>query len=164
MNKKIIIIATILVAVLGGIAWLKFPTKQQNTAPLLNLSQGFLETKETNFDFGTISMAKGKVKHSFQIKNTGEEPVIIEKIYTSCMCTTASLEIDGKKFGPFGMQGHGFIPKINKELGPNKKALVDVEFDPAAHGLSGIGYVKRIVYLETSAGLEQLEISAKVTP
>lgn len=163
MNKAIIIIALISVVILAGIIWLEQPSIQKKTKSLVESSQEALETKEASFNFGTISMAEGEVKHAFQIKNTGPEPVVIERIYTSCMCTTASLEIGAKKFGPFGM-AHGFVPSINKKLDPGEEAQVEVIFDPGVHGAAGVGYIERVVYLETSAGLEELQISATVTP
>ncbi|MBI5798635.1 MAG: hypothetical protein HZB10_01760, partial [Candidatus Yonathbacteria bacterium] len=84
------------------------------------------------------------------------------KLFTSCMCTTASITADGKNFGPFGMQGHGFIPPISATIAPNATATVDVTFDPNAHGPAGVGYIQRTVFIENSAG-DPLEINFSVT-
>ena len=120
--------------------------------------------EEKAFDFGEVSMAKGKVSHSFKIKNSGAGSLMINKIYTSCMCTEAALLKNGVKFGPYGMPGHGFVPKIKQFLDSGEGAEIEVIFDPAAHGPAGVGPIERIVYLETPAGTETLQIRALVKP
>jgi len=164
MNKIFIGIVTIIAV--GGVIWIARPTSQSgNTASLAPSSNGTLSAEELNFDFGTISMAAGDVSHAFTIKNTGADPVAIEKIYTSCMCTTALLTLGGKQFGPYGMPGHAYVPKINKSLSPNEEATVEVVFDPTAHGPAGVGTIQRVVTIENNAGEPlELQFSALVTP
>ena len=172
MNKTTVIGIIIAIAVLGGIVWTARPNSENNTASVPLSSAGTLKTKEANFDFGQISMAAGKVKHAFKIENTGGGPVTVEKMYTSCMCTEALLVTDGpstgsgqaKQFGPYGMPGHGFAPKINATINPGEEATVEVVFDPAAHGPAGVGPIERAVYLETPTGTEELRIKAVVKP
>lgn len=136
-----------------------------NTASVTAGLPEVIAVEEKIFDFGKISMAKGEVSHSFTIKNTGEDPVIIDKMFTSCMCTTAVLKINGKAFGPYGMQGHGFIPKINQKLGVGEEAIVEATFDPAAHGPAGVGPIQRAIIIENNAGEPiQLIFNANVTP
>ena len=141
MNKTIIgIIVTILV--LGGLVFIARPDAP-SAPPVQANSNGTLAVEETsNYDFGAISMAAGKVKRAFKIKNTSNEAVVINKIYTSCMCTTATLINKGKQFGPYGMPGHAAIPKINQTVNPNEETTVEVVFDPAAHGPAGVGKIK----------------------
>ena len=164
--KKIITSAIIGILVLGGLIWLARPNGTNNTASVSATSGGSLVALEANnYDFGSISMAAGKVKHSFKIKNTSEEVVTIGKMYTSCMCTTASLMIAGKQFGPIGMPGHGAIPSINQTINPNEEATVEVVFDPAAHGPAGVGRIERSVTLENNTGKPVLlMLAAMVTP
>ncbi|MGC8775979.1 MAG: DUF1573 domain-containing protein [Minisyncoccia bacterium] len=122
---------------------------------------------EKEFNFGRIPIFGGKVEHIFKIKNESLNPITIGKIYTSCMCTEASLVKDGKEFGPYGMPGHGFIPTINEKLEPGKEAEIKVVFDPAAHGPAGIGQINRRVFIQDESGnniLNLLDISAYVTP
>ncbi|MDP1719096.1 MAG: DUF1573 domain-containing protein, partial [bacterium] len=128
-------------------------------------SAGALNAEETSFDFGSISMAAGKVTHMFKIKNATAEPVIVGKIYTSCMCTAASLINDGRRLGPFGMPAHGAIPSIDEQIKPGGEAVVEVVFDPAAHGPAGVGTIQRVVTLENNAGAPlELKFAAVVTP
>lgn len=118
------------------------------------------------FDFGRISMAKGKVSHRYSIWNSGETPLTITKMYTSCMCTTATLMLaSAKKIGPFGMPGHGLLTSISERLAPGETAQVDVVFDPAAHGPAGVGPTQRTVTVVNDAGRAlELQLSAMVTP
>ncbi|MBI4135479.1 DUF1573 domain-containing protein [Candidatus Uhrbacteria bacterium] len=124
-----------------------------------------LSSSENAYDFGSISMKNGNVKHTFMVKNETEAPVTIAKMYSSCMCTNASLTRAGKTYGPFGMPGHGAIPRINQTLAPGEEAAVEVVFDPNAHGPAGVGFIARVVYLEGPSGDKfELRISANVTP
>jgi len=110
-------------------------------------------------------MAAGKVTHQFKIKNTSSEAVIINKIYTSCMCTTAMLTIGDKQLGPYGMPGHEDIPRIDQMVNPNEEVTIDAVFDPSAHGPAGIGQIQRTITLENNAGQPvELSIAATVTP
>lgn len=164
MNKTIIGIVTTIV-VLGGLIWIAQPDSQNSVVPSTQ-SNGTLIVEETNnYDFGTISMAAGKVKYQFKIKNASNEAVTINKIYTSCMCTTATFSAGGKQFGPYGMPGHGVIPEINGTINSNEEAIVEVIFDPAAHGPAGVGRIQRIVTMENNAGRPvELLFAAVVTP
>lgn len=81
------------------------------------------------------------------------------------MCTTAVLVIDDKRSGPYGMPGHGFIPKINETMNVGEEATVEVIFDPAAHGPAGVGRIERKITIENNAGQSlELEFTALVTP
>lgn len=115
-------------------------------------------------DFGTLSMAKGKVTHDYKLKNDSQTQITIKKIYTSCMCTGALLIKGAKNLGPFGMPGHAPIPSVNENLAAGSEATVQVIFDPAAHGPAGVGKVERVVTLETSEGNVDLSFTAEVTP
>ncbi|MBI2673775.1 MAG: DUF1573 domain-containing protein [Candidatus Zambryskibacteria bacterium] len=164
MNKIIIgIITTILV--LGGLIWIARPDSQSNNIASIK-SNGTLAVEEANnYDFGAISMSKGIVTHQFKIKNTSDEAVVVNKIYTSCMCTTAKFIVGDKQIGPVGMPGHGAIPSINQTISPNEEAIVEVVFDPAAHGPAGVGRIQRTVTLENNAGQPiELQFTAVVTP
>ena len=151
-----------------GIAVLSLlPAASESDLQLKGTSFSALVASEPFFDFGTISMSAGNLTHAFNIKNTGTSSVTIDKIYTSCMCTIATLITQSGNEGPFGMQGHASIPQIAKVLAPGEEVRVDIVFDPAAHGPEGTGRVRRIVYLETGGGQEsalQLSFEAVVTP
>lgn len=116
-------------------------------------------------NFGNISMAAGKVSKVYWIKNISGDPLTITKLYTSCMCTDATLITKAGKKGPFGMPGHGPTPRIEERLAPGETAQVQVVFDPAAHGPAGIGQTDRVTTIENGGGMPlELRFSAMVTP
>ncbi|MEK7624137.1 MAG: DUF1573 domain-containing protein [Patescibacteria group bacterium] len=163
MNK--IIIGIIVILVLGGIIWIARPDATSAPAVQVNSNGTLTVAEANNYDFGAISMAAGKVKHAFKIKNTSNEAVAINKVYTSCMCTTATLINGGRQFGPYGMPSHGAIPKINQTVNSNEEAIVEVVFDPAAHGPAGVGRIQRTITIENNAGQPiELMFAAVVTP
>ena len=155
-------------AVIGGLLWLGRPTstdKELGNAGAGAGNSGSLAAEESTFDFGAVSMASGNVSHLFRIKNSGSSAIAVTKLYTSCMCTTATLINGNERNGPFGMPGHGFIPLIQESIGPGQEADIEVVFDPTAHGPAGIGRIERIVYVEQKYGETlELQIGATVTP
>jgi len=63
------------------------------------------------------------------------------------------------------MPGHIAVPRINKSLNPGEEAIVEVVFDPTAHGPAGVGTIQRVVTIENNAGEPlELQFSAVVTP
>ncbi len=166
MKKYSNLLWSLAIAALGLAALIWFvPAKNSETPNDNASSNGFLSAEETSFDFGNISMANGKISHTFRIKNTGTEPLKITKIYTSCMCTEATLIIKNSQKGPFGMLSHGFIPSISEQLNPGEEADVNVVFDPAAHGPAGLGKMQREISLENNGKSRlDLSISAQVAP
>ena len=123
-----------------------------------------LQTPENSYDFGPISMAKGKVSKTFTFQNNTNQAIIAKKLYTSCMCTQATLAVADKTFGPFGMPAHGFIPGIDANIAPGQEVRIEAIFDPAAHGPAGVGPIARQVILETSDGQLTFKFKAQVLP
>ena len=161
MKKSIIYIAIIVIAIITAISLISL----NNASP--KYSMGMLNVSEnTAFDFGVTNMQQGKVSHKFKLLNDGNETVDIEKVYTSCGCTTAYLiGDDGNRYGEFGMQGHGLKASANIEVEAKDSIILEAIFDPAAHGPEAIGKVKRFIYIETNSKTKpkiQLELSADV--
>lgn len=126
---------------------------------------GALKAREARFEFGPISMAAGKVSHRYWFRNESGAPVLIRQVYTSCMCTTATLVKGMRVIGSYGMPGHGPLPAVNQTLAPDEAAYVDVVFDPAAHGPAGLGFTERVVTIEPGAGVPlQVAFTAYVKP
>ena len=152
------------------------PAPSANPAPAATLpagsfptaalpAPGGLQAREGAFDFGSISMAAGKVTHRFWFRNDSTAPVLIRRIYTSCMCTSAKFVKGMKIINEYGMPGHGPLPAVNETLKPAEAAFVDVVFDPAAHGPAGLGPTQRVVTIESDAGRPvELHFSANVRP
>ena len=165
-NKTMVIGVCLTVLILIGLVWFAKPSPgETNIAAAGSGGTGALAAEEHIYAFGTISMAAGEVRHVFPVKSQGDALLVIKKMYTSCMCTTATLTAGGQTFGPFGMPGHGFIPAINARIDAGETASVEVVFDPAAHGPAGVGKIERIVRLEQEDGDPlELHVSAFVTP
>ncbi len=137
----------------------------KDTQADVNKTAGPLAATEATYDFGTVSMAAGNVSHRFVVRNSGTGPVTVRRITTSCMCTTATLENGGERSGPFGMQGHDALPDISQVIAPEQQAFLDVVFDPAAHGPSGVGRISRTVAIQDDQGrVLQIGFQATVTP
>ncbi|PIQ66937.1 MAG: hypothetical protein CO184_01940 [Candidatus Zambryskibacteria bacterium CG_4_9_14_3_um_filter_40_16] len=141
----------------GGTASL--PTEKQIK------SGSFLSAQEKSFDFGTISMTDGNVQKIFTVINNTDKDIKLDSLVTSCMCTTAFLEMSGERMGPFGMPGHGgLVPKVNEIIKAGESVDAVVVFDPTAHGPDGVGFVERYVYfVDSSGGALELQITANVT-
>jgi hypothetical protein len=52
-----------------------------------NPKQDILQLKETTHDFGMIPQGR-PVTHTFDVVNTGSEPLLLENVQASCGCTT----------------------------------------------------------------------------
>lgn len=167
MNKKLSIWLGVGILVALALIAISYPNPQKETKSDKMASLGSIlgiTAPEMNYDFGTISMAAGKVKHDFEIQNNSSSTIALDKLYTSCMCTSAYFVKGEDKIGPFGMPGHGFVPGLGRELEPGEGAKIEVVFDPAAHGPAGIGPTNRSVFLESDGEAKRFDIKTVVTP
>ena len=107
-----------------------------------------MTVSEYRYDFGTISMADGDARHEFIIRNAGDENLTLSDIRTSCMCTTAELNIAGERSPVFGMHNNPafWVGKI----APGEEAALEVVFDPLAHGPNATGSVTREIVIQTN--------------
>jgi len=88
-----------------------------------------------SFDFGKVSQKKGVVTTSFELKNEGKSDLVIERLDTSCGCTSASIvykDIEGPRFA---MAGHGTKNPTDWSLTipAGEKAQLRVYYDPVVH-------------------------------
>lgn len=164
-NKNIIIGLILLVGILAVFSLVG--VKNKAVLPVKGqLDLGSVLTVENPvFDFGEIRIDDGDVTTTFTVTNKTDRDIRIDSVATSCMCTTAYIINKEKRRGPFGMPGHGVaVPKANEVIGPGEERIIEVIFDPAAHGLAGLGFANRYVYLvDQDGGAMQLEIRAVVT-
>lgn len=88
-----------------------------------------------SFDFGDVSERKGIVATLFEIKNEGKQDLIIDKLDSSCGCTSASVVFQGVEGPRFAMAGHGIEnPKDWKVTIPaGQTAQLKVYYDPSVH-------------------------------
>lgn len=149
MSERNIIIAVLVVSllILGGGIFLLSQTSY-NTKQDVTLSQNAkVEVSEKTFDWGEIKYSKGNVTKTFIIKNIGSDPLKLYNIKTSCACTKANLTIEGKLSPDFNM--HSKSSWIG-EVPPGKETILNIIFDPAFHGPTGVGPMERLVSLQTN--------------
>lgn len=72
-----------------------------------------IELNRSEYDFGQIPRAGGAVETVFQVTNTGGEELVIERIATSCGCTTAEI--------------------AKQRIAPGETVDLTVRFDPDFH-------------------------------
>lgn len=110
-------------------------------------SQVSVNLTERIHDWETIDIYDGIVSKTFQIENTGSNPLKLYDVNTSCMCTTAQIITStqtSKKFGMHEKNSSVF------EVQPGETAELLVEFDPLFHGPSGVGPISRNVTIKTN--------------
>jgi len=139
-----ILIATVIVLVLGGIIAIIFSVQGENNS---QSGKPVLELETKKFDYGNVSMAKGIVKKTVNLKNTGTGNLKITKLSTSCMCTKAMLKVAGKTSPKFGMPGHGgHNPSMwSQTIKPGESGQLEIYYDPNAHGPDATGPITRTV-------------------
>lgn len=93
----------------------------------LPLAPGQIALSATEFSFGTVPNT-GPVSHTFQVRNTGQGPLEIKGLATSCGCTSASVA------------SHG--------LAPGEATDLTVTYDPLAHD-GATGEFVRVVYVRS---------------
>lgn len=81
------------------------------------------------FEFGDV--VNGTiVSKDILVENSGDSPLIIEDVSTSCGCTTAAVE--------------------PKTISPGERGILHIEFDSGAHGPEMEGIIMRQVFLKTN--------------
>ncbi len=87
------------------------------------------------YDFGQVSTSKGIVSTMLALKNEGKAPLIINKMSTSCGCTSASIVYKGIEGPKFTMPGHGPKNPIDwsVSIAPGDEANIKVYYDPNMH-------------------------------
>lgn len=161
MKSFLIVFAGVIAAMAAVVALAKFTA---GTAQTPSVTVGEVRADAAEFNFGNVSMKNGIVTHIFNLANSGSGAVAVRRVYTSCMCTKATLKVAGRNIGPFGMPGHGFTSSLNEVIPSGAAFAVVAEFDPAAHGPAGVGPISRMITVETDKGRVTLAFRAVVTP
>ena len=169
MNTKTILIGVLIIGGLIGLMW--WGRNNQTATPAAagtstSNTESALIASEMQYDFGTISMAKGNVEKVFTVTNPTGKDILLSRLVTSCMCTTAYIVGPTGQKGPFGMPGHGgSVPPANEIIEAGTSVGIKVVYDPNAHGPAGVGTIDRAITLTDSEGaVLELTIRATVTP
>lgn len=149
MDKKFIIgIALFTIVILGG--GIYYSTNSPSKAAVEKTNGAKIQIFEENFDFKDIKYDAGNAKHPFKIKNNGTKDLTIANMATSCMCTKVYLQTKKEKSPEFGMKGHASESSWTGIIKSGEEAQIFADFDPTAHGPSGVGPVSRLVSFETN--------------
>ena len=106
---------------------------------LLNRDSGIsgdprIAVNPTDYDFGDVSVRGSVVMTSMTLKNEGGSDLVINKLDTSCACTTATVKKGGKEGPVFGMSEHGFNPVgWSETLKAGESALLNIYYDAGVH-------------------------------
>lgn len=148
MKKSIYWIIFIILLFVGGIYLV---TKNQNSIPdsaLAEVKPEEVEITPQNYDIGKVIMKSGFVTREYELKNNSDNVLRLKKITTSCMCTKAQIVSGDEKTRFYAMEmGGANNPVINFDIPAKSGAKIVVRFDPAAHGIEGVGAIDRRVYL-----------------
>lgn len=149
MSDKKIIIAIVLSMVMilfGGVFFLS--GNGDTTPATISSSQNakaIVDNRDHNW--GKIPYKGGNVSKTFTLKNSGIDILKLTNVKTSCHCTNAQVNIEGKESPFFGMNS---VSSWIGEVSPGKEAKLTVIFDPAYHGINGLGHINRLVSVETN--------------
>lgn len=109
-------------------------------------------------DLGDVSQKGGTATTSFELKNEGNKDLVINKLETSCGCTSASIIYQGKEGPTFTMPGHGEENPTDWQvtIKPQETAQLKVYYDPTAHeDLTGAVIREIYVYSNDSVDFEK---------
>lgn len=168
--------AVIVGALLGGVALAVFLKDGGPQGASLNdavSSDGTarLAVEPMAINLGTVPMSQGVVERTFSVKNTGDGALRISGLQTSCMCTSAQLEVSGEKSPVFGMAGHsgghhggaGAAPKNwFQDIPPGGEGILRIFYDPNAHGPTGVGPFERMIDFKTNDSANP-QVSLKIS-
>lgn len=149
---------------LGGLVFLSSKNSSGEEPKVTAQIQG-IEVNPASYSLGDVPINGGIVEKTYDVKNTYGKTLNLKKISTSCMCTKAKVKIGDKESQPFGMEGMGDAnPPLNWEIPDGQTAIVTADFDPAAHGPAGLGFVDRSIFLTFSdpAGVKELKFNGTV--
>ncbi len=89
-------------------------------------AQPVIKFTHQRYDFGTIEEALGEVTCNFDFENTGDEPLVISRVRTSCGCT---------------------VPEYTEEpIAPGEKGSVKITFNPSGRP----GKFSKSIYVYTN--------------
>ncbi len=162
MNKTTIIFFAIAIVILlgGGYFFTKNSETSDESLANVDIKPEEIEITPQTYDIGKVVMKNGLVTKEYEIKNKSSNPIRLKKIVTSCMCTKAQAVAGDERTRFYAMEMNGAVnPTINFDIPANESAKLIVRFDPAAHGLQGVGQVDRKVWLSFLGLKEKKEVS-----
>ena len=124
MQRLLIILIALSVVV--AFTWFGFTRASQSDEGAL---VGQITVSSLRIDFGEIDPLGGPVSTTVEVANTGGGSLQINRISTSCGCTTATMD--------------------SSALEPGESRLLNIAFDPQVHP-DEEGSIARVVYIQSS--------------
>ncbi len=125
-----------------------------------------ISVTEKSYDFGDIKISGGNVSRYFRLVNDSDAELVINDLYTSCMCTKARIFAGSDSSAIAGMKGHGGNSAFRPfRIAPKQSFYVLATYDPMAHGPDALGPINRFIRVETSSPSQpmvELEFSGNV--
>lgn len=87
-------------------------------------SEALIVFEDSTYDFGDIKQSDDSVSHTFVFHNQGSQPLMIQKVETSCHCTIADYPKEPIKFGEKGKLKVTFDAKGSLPVEFNKTIIV----------------------------------------
>lgn len=149
MKTKNVLIGIVLVLVvfifLGGTAY-GLAQLSTNVEVVIE-DDAVASVSESQYDWGTIRMYDGMATKVFKVKNTGSKTLKLYNATTSCACTTVQVKTATQQTPALNMHGKS---NVVIEIAPGEEAAVEVVFNPAYHGPSGVGAISRVASMKTN--------------
>ena len=160
MGKKVIAVIVATLAIFAGGLYLV--SRGDNSASDLSLPKveaADVQVSPDNYDIGRVLMKSGLVTREYEIKNTSQNVLRLKNIVTSCMCTRAQVVVGDKRTRFYAMEMSGAKnPNIDFDIPGGSTAKLVVRFDPAVHGIQGVGPTDRSVFLTFLDPIGQKEV------
>ncbi len=128
-RRKLIVQAGIVIVVLlfiGLYFMSSKPSPDSAGSPLMRIST-------EKYSFGDVSVSGGIVSTEIDIENLGDGNLMISRLESSCMCTTATIIKDGVEGPVFGMHENPAALGWSQTVGPNETAQLKIYYDPTVH-------------------------------
>jgi hypothetical protein len=122
-----------------------------------------IKMSETYRDLGSISQGQGIVSTDFEFTNAGKSNLVIDKLSSSCGCTSGAIVYEGVVGPKFSMEGHAEEnPKDwQVEIKPGDSAVLRVYYDPSVHP-DLTGTVTRTISIMSNDPVD-FEVQATIT-
>lgn len=166
MSKKLtsILLGT-LILVVGGVYLVTRSQNRVDDSTLAKVNSQDVQITPENYDIGKVLMKNGFVVREYEIKNNSKNILRVKNIVTSCMCTKAQVVFGDRRSRFYAMEMSGAKnPNIDFDIPAETTAKLVVRFDPAAHGIQGVGPLNRSVFLTflDPVGQKEVKFSGEV--
>ena len=124
------------VLIMVGVVFVAFnstPASKMTTYEDTQTEKPKIELEKTEIDLGDMKISDKKTEE-ITFENTGEKPLQISNVYTSCGCTSAQVVIKGEESPVFSMHGN---PDWMGEVAPGGKAILRAIYEPSKHPVQG---------------------------